>query len=166
MMFLRCCAALCLAIFLLACSGGEPPRKEREWRLYAQSEDYQFYYDTKSIETGGGEMIKVEVKRTLKEEPQIINEMKKGIIRELKKRQKVGMSIRGFENFEHEIISCRIDCKSVLIRFLKSVSYDNRGNILETVVVPDAILKWEKIVPDTINDTLRRAVCKTQRQIE
>ena len=154
-------AAVCLAASILACSGNDSPRKESLWRLYAQSEDYQFFYDANSIATDRGQIVRVDVKRTLKEEPQIINETKKGIARELKKRQKAGMSIRGFENFEHEIITCQVDCKSGLIRFLKSISYDTRGNVLETVVVPDAILKWEKIIPDTINDTLRRYICKT-----
>ena len=160
-MFLKYLTAACLAVSIVACSGSDSPRKESLWRLYAQSEDYQFFYDANSIATDGGQIARVEVKRTLKEEPQIINETKKGIARELKKRQKAGMSIRGFENFEHEIITCQVDCKSGLIRFLKSISYDTRGNVLETVVVPDAILKWEKIIPDTINDTLRRYICKT-----
>jgi hypothetical protein len=160
MQFLGYCAAVCLGIAVFACSGEEVPKKESIWRFFAQTEEYQFFYDTGSIESNSRGIVKVAVKRTIREEPQIINETKKGLVRELKKRQKAGMSIRGYENFEYEMIVCQIDCKSGLIRFLKSVNYDNRGNIIETVAVPDAILKWEKIVPDTINDTLRRSLCK------
>lgn len=161
MRFLGCCAAVCLGIAVLACSGGEVPKKESVWRYFAQTEEYQFFYDAGSVESDARGIVKVAVKRTIREEPQVINETRKGVVRELKKRQKAGMSIRGYENFEYEMIVCQIDCRSVRIRFLKSVNYDNRGNIIETVAVPDAILKWEKIVPDTINDTLRRSLCKT-----
>jgi hypothetical protein len=158
-------ALLLVALTLVGCS--VPESKEASvWKLYAQSDDYQFFYDSRNIESGAGDIVKILLKRQPKEEFAIIPETKKSIIREMKKRQKAGMSIQGYENWDHEVVMCEIDCRKNVIRFLKSTNYDQKGNVLDAIVVPEAILKWDNVIPGTINDNLRKSICSGEAHQE
>jgi hypothetical protein len=162
----RAIRAVCRLSFLLmtilnagGCSAPESG-KEAVWKHYAQTDDYEFCYDNGNLESRRDGVVRVSLKRELKEESPVIPETKKSVLREMKKRQKAGMSIQGYENWDHEIVVCEIDCRSRVIRFLKSTNYDHNGKILDQIVVPEALLKWDSIIPGTINDLLGRAVCR------
>jgi hypothetical protein len=156
---------LLVALTLVGCTA--PESKEASvWKLYAQSDDYQFFYDSRNIESGAGDIVKILLKRQPKEEFAIIPETKRSIIREMKKRQKAGMTIHGYENWDHEVVVCEIDCRKNVIRFLKSINYDQKGNALDTIVVPEAVLKWDNVIPGTINDNLRKSICSGEARQE
>jgi len=151
-------ALLLAALTLIGCSAPES-KDTSVWKLYAQSDDYQFFYDSRNTGSGADGIVKTLLKRQPKEESAIIPETKRSVIREMKKRQKAGMSIQGYETWDHEVVVCEIDCRKNVIRFLKSTNYDQKGNVLDTIVVPEDVLKWDNIIPGTINDNLRKTVC-------
>jgi hypothetical protein len=150
-----------ILLSLLIAGGCSAPEsgKEAVWKHYAQTDDYEFYYDNGNLEYRNDGIVRVSLKRELKGENAVIPETKKSVLREMKKRQKAGMSIQGYENWDHEVVVCEIDCRSRVIRFLKSTNYDHSGKILDQIVVPESVLKWDNIIPGTINDLLGRAVC-------
>jgi hypothetical protein len=151
-----------LLLTVLIAGGCSAPEsgKEAVWKHYAQTDDYEFYYDSGNLEYREDGIVKVSLKREPRGETPVIPETKKSVLKEMKKRQKAGMSIQGYENWDHEVVVCEIDCRRGVIRFLKSTNYDHSGKILDEIVVPEAILKWGNIIPGTINDLLGRAVCR------
>jgi len=150
-----------LLLSVLIAGGCSAPEsgKEAVWKHYAQTDDYEFYYDSGNLESREGDVVKVSLKRVPKGDTPVIPETKKSVLREMKKRQKAGMTIQGYENWDHEVVLCEIDCRKNVIRFLKSTNYDHSGKVLDQIVVPESVLRWDHIIPGTINDLLGRAVC-------
>jgi len=156
----RAPVALILAVLIAGGCSAPESKRERVWVKYAQTADYEFFYDRGNIEPRDGDVVQVLLKRQLKGETPVIPETKQSIIREMKKRQKAGMTIQGYENWDHEEVLCEIDCRKNVIRFLKSINYDHKGNALDTIIVPEAVRKWDNVIPGTVNDVLGRAVCR------
>jgi hypothetical protein len=156
----RASFALIMAVLIAGGCSAPESKKKSVWVKYAQTDDYEFFYDRGNIEQRDADIVRVLLKRQPRGETPVIPETKQANIREMKKRQKAGMSIQGYENWDHEEVLCEIDCRRSVIRFLKSINYDHKGNALDTIVVPESVLKWDNVIPGTINDVLGQTVCR------
>ena len=53
----------------------------------------------------------------------------------------------------------KISCRERKYSIQTLVAYDLKGNVVSTIDIPDALLEWQNIVPDTRDDVLYDVFC-------
>lgn len=113
------------------------------WKLY-DSGDYSLnYYDAQSMTRPSKNIVRVWVK---------VNYTKKGVI------VWVGRLGKKYEDLSHTKELCEINCVEKMFRSLSINFYDNKGGVIYSSSSP--LLKWDFIIPESINEALYKEVCK------
>ena len=72
-------------------------------------------------------------------------------------RKIANLSIEGWDKLDYGINLREVDCKNYTEKFLTSIYYDDKGNVLE--YSNDANQRIIPVVPGSIGDSLLRKVC-------
>jgi hypothetical protein len=73
-------------------------------------------------------------------------------------RIKNGLSNEGWDKLSYTMSLFEIDCKKKWNKVLSILFYDTNGDVLWSDNYDES--KWNYIVPDTMEDTLQKEVCK------
>jgi hypothetical protein len=145
---------LLLTVFLLLL-GFVPvnagPQKEIErgdnWVLYSAAGGYSFYYDKTSIKQQSNRHIRV-----------WIREETEDATAEVKGKRDEGLPTKGHEIFSYSLVLSEIDCNNKQIGDVLVTDYDIKGNVLKSFDFKE--VQMRQIKPDTIAESLYKAVCK------
>ena len=113
-----------------------------EWKFYTESENEKFFCDVESITKPSKNIVKVWVKMEYTDRG--VNEM----VKELGKK---------YENISYTKSLEEINCSDNKSRTLSLNDYSKEGKI---IFGSNRENEWEYIVPESVTDTLRKAVCK------
>ena len=120
------------------------------WVYYGKTDDGTFFYDKNSITKVGPKVIRV------------LNKLKYSKIGKdemVQVRKKFNMSIDGWEKLDNRILYDELDCKNNTSKTMKSVVYNDEGNILENLVNPNPKGPIVHGVSGSITELLLRKVC-------
>ncbi len=153
-MYVKALSALSF-IFLVVFLSSSAFSEEGRWKLIGKSRtDTHWYIDAETICHPLGDIISVWVKTipekiktdySQKDEPDII----------LKKIQ-----ARNFGDYEYTEALWELDCRKEMFRLLYFCAYNRDGGIISSVLTPDA--EWSFILPGSIGETVRDAVCPSR----
>lgn len=75
------------------------------------------------------------------------------------RKKRKGVSTYGWDILSHSIVLTQIDCNNKKSKILSIIEYDKEGKTLFQSSYDDE-QKWEYIVPVSIEETLRKKVCR------
>lgn len=113
-----------------------------DWKLYSFNDKGKNYYDAQSITRASKNIVRVWVKW---------NYTEKGVMDIVEKMGKE------FKKLEYSIILNEINCAEKTTRFLSLNYFDNNR---EVIVSGSYTTEWTFIVPDTIDESLYKEICK------
>ncbi|GER92776.1 hypothetical protein A45J_0501 [hot springs metagenome] len=127
-----------------------------DWKLYAENQDFYFYYDMDKpdplkliADIFRKKIVTVWTKRVSKDE--------RGRNYQIYTNKKLGLSVKGYENYEYTIFLKEINCSNKMSRLLSEADYTKDGNLLAKSESPYA--EWKPIVPESDEEVLQKAVC-------
>jgi hypothetical protein len=130
-------------------------REEKEWPHVGNTSYSSVSYGAKTIRRLKGNIVRVWTKTTLKDQT---NETKSEFLR-IRKRQ--GSRPVGYENFSRTFELDEYNCTKGEGRVLSQVDYDEKGNVIDSTSYRNP--GWDYVVPNSIGESLLRAVCKKPR---
>ncbi len=79
----------------------------------------------------------------------------------LRNRRTQGLRTHGYEDYSHTLELDEYNCTKGEGRVLSHLDYDDKGNVIDSTTYknPD----WTYIVPNSIGESLLRAVCKQKK---
>ncbi len=113
-----------------------------DWKLYSFNDKGKNYYDGQSITRASKNIVRVWVKW---------NYTEKGV---MDIAEKMG---KEFKKLEYSIILNEINCAENTTRFLSLNYFDNNR---EVIVSGSYTTEWTFSVPDTIDESLYKEICK------
>ncbi len=123
-----------------------------DWIYLMESTHGTMYYDKTSIKKINKNIIRVWVKR-------IYNEDGKTEIFSLVKS--IGQALDNPDILSHDVSMYELDCVNEKSRFNDSNIYDKKGSVLYSR--SNYIGEWNNIIPDSVVETLKIAVCKDSK---
>ncbi|WP_333654335.1 surface-adhesin E family protein [Dissulfurispira sp.] len=75
----------------------------------------------------------------------------------IQENKRLGLSSKGYENYEYTIFLKEISCSDKMSRLLSEADYTKEGNLLAKSEYPYA--EWKPIVPESDDEALQKAVC-------
>lgn len=139
-----------LGLLLLLLTGFCPEAKAAEWTPFAQDQAFTHLYDKRSIFHPSEEIVRVAVR--------VDPKGKEGRDFLFKLRRQIGMSVEGYENYGYSVTIIEIDCSQNLKRVLQNDDFNQKGELLDTVVSPNQ--KWAEIHSDSMHSLYRKKFCK------
>jgi hypothetical protein len=76
----------------------------------------------------------------------------------LRNRRAQSLTTVGYDNYSHTLELDEYNCATGQGRVLSHVDYDSNGNVLDSTTVRSP--EWTYVVPDSIGDSMLRALCK------
>jgi len=113
-----------------------------DWKLFKETVDAKFYYDTKDVARLPQKMVSVWIKQVY---------TKKG------KTDMVNLVGPRYENLGYAINELQFDCGAKKVRFLAMTYYSKNDDVLD---LENPSEKWEPITPNSMFDTLHNKVCR------
>lgn len=135
--------------FSLVCSS--EPLGNRTWEFYGKSKGGGSYYYSKINNVKSSDVTSVWSYKTITD-----IERKEKIKSMLK--HKLEESVE-YENYSYNISRIEINCKKKLNRVLESISYDDKGNILDYDTYNG---EWQNIKPQSMSEKLYQKSCPTK----
>jgi hypothetical protein len=127
------------------------PAGNKTWEFYGTSKGGGSYYFSKINNAKSSDVTSVWCYKTITD-----IERKEKI--ESLRQYKPDESIK-YKNYSYNIARIEINCKRKLNRVVESMSYDNKGNILEHGTFDN---EWESIIPQSMNEKLYQKNCLTE----
>jgi len=141
-------ATLVLLCASLVCSdvdGGE-------WIYFgSDTQGSDFFYDSESMDFSSKNIIRVWKKRVVSEEA------RKQIVAD---RTEAGLVTDGYDRLSYSLIREEINCKKRESNILAIYDCTKAGDVISRVNVPGVMRSWQGLLPGSIGDMLRKAVCK------
>ncbi len=129
-----------------------------DWKFYAKTvnRDIKYYYSPESINHRSKNIVSVWIK-ILPVSEEIKNKT-------IQKREKLRLTIEGYENYEYSLRLKEINCGAKMHSILSYVDYDKKLSVLDSFYYNSP--EWAPIVPDSGGESLYRLVCSqtTQQQ--
>lgn len=138
-----------------------------DWKLYAETPNYNFYYNADSMAPrflkdihlleDMQRMLNFVMKNTVKvwTKRSIKNDM--GRTLQLQEHKRLGLSVKGYENYQHTLSLKELNCRDKTVRLLLEADYTEDGNILGKEETPYAALK--PVAPESNDDLLHKTLC-------
>ncbi|MBI3592255.1 MAG: hypothetical protein HY099_02030 [Nitrospirae bacterium] len=136
-----------------------------DWKPYAETRYFNFYYDagdirylSKSIfnlfegKNPKGDISGVWIKRVIKGE--------KGRDFQIQEQRKHGLSIRGYEQYEYTMALKEINCSDKMYRIISEVDYNKEGGKLGAYTNEPRWVSWRSILPESEDEVLHKALCE------
>ncbi|HZR46536.1 MAG TPA: surface-adhesin E family protein [Candidatus Manganitrophaceae bacterium] len=121
-----------------------------EWTPFVEDQAFKHFYDKQSIAHLKNGIVRVAIK--------IDPKGKEGRDFLLKVRERIGLSLDGYENYGFSLDVMEIDCPNKRKRILQSDDYNKKGEQLDTVSSPNP--KWVEINPDSVHGLYHKVFCK------
>jgi len=132
--------------FASVCFSG--PAGHKAWEFYGTSKGGGSYYFSKIKNAKPSDITSVWIYKPITAAEKI----------ESLRQYKQDESIK-YKNYSYNISRMEINCKKKLNRVVESMSYDNKGNILEHGTFDN---EWENIIPQSMNEKLYQKNCLTE----
>ena len=116
-----------------------------DWRLYANTDLYECFYDAENIVRSSEDIVKVWAKLVYTE---------RGVIEMVKEFGK------HYENLSYSLGLWEINCAGKKHRLLSTTAYSLEGNILYTNQAGSRPPPWKIISRESVEESLYKAVCK------
>lgn len=79
-------------------------------------------------------------------------------------RAENNLSTEGYDKYSHTMELVEINCIKRQARWLTSIDYDEKGEVLESRDTPES--RWNDVVPDSIGETILEKVCVSQKRMK
>ncbi len=142
---------LLIAVFSLICLGANASADETEWKYYASTKIFDYYYNPTTVKQLTKDVVSVAGKQVIKDA-----ESREQYLKDLEKL-KIPVSAEEYKSFKETVSFLDIDCSSRKYRIVSMVDYDDKGKAISTAKGEG--MKWEAIVQHSITDVLQREVC-------
>ncbi len=127
-----------------------------DWKLYAETQNFYFYHNVDKpdplkliLDIFRKKIVTVWTKRVTKGE--------NGKNWQIQENKRLGLSIKGYENYEYTVFLKEINCSDKMSRSISEADYTKDSNLLSKSESPYA--EWKPIVPGTGDESLYKAVC-------
>ncbi|MDI6729121.1 MAG: hypothetical protein QMD44_09395 [Thermodesulfovibrionales bacterium] len=127
-----------------------------EWELYAENQNFSFYYNVEAqdplkniFDIFRKKIVTVWTKRVSKDD--------KGRNWQIQENKRLGLSIKGYENYEYTVFLREINCSDRISRSISEADYTKNGNLLSKSESPYS--EWKPIVPGSYDEALQKTVC-------
>jgi hypothetical protein len=130
-------------------------RPLQEWETAASSNLLLFEYNTKTIKRTAAT-----AEAWFKLRPNL-----EGLKNQQARNEKIeevrsaGYSVKGYDRWSHTVALYEFRCSSREFNLLELIDYDTGGDVLLTLHLDKP--EWHNIAPDTVNESMLRAVCRT-----
>ena len=121
-------------------------RDLREWQSAGSTRDLYYSYGLKTIRRLPGNVVRVWIKATLKDDSG------GGKSEFLKNRRIQGLRTFGYENYARTLELHEYDCSKGEVRVLSQIDYDETGNVLDSTSYRKPA--WDYIVPDSVGESI------------
>jgi hypothetical protein len=128
-----------------------------DWKLHAETQNFYFYHNVDKpdplkliLDIFRKKIVTVWTKRVTKDD--------KGRDWLIQENKRLGLSSKGYENYEYTIFLKEISCSDKMSRLLSEADYTKEGNLLAKSEYPYA--EWKPIVPESDDEALHKAVCR------
>lgn len=129
-----------------------------DWKLYAENQDFYFYYNIDKPDPL--KLIRdIFSKKIVVVWTKHVSKGERGKDYQIHSNKKLGLSVKGYENYEYTIFLKEINCSDKMFRLLSEEDYTKEGNLLSKSESPYS--EWKPIVPGSDNEKLQKAVCTT-----
>jgi len=130
------------------------PTEPTGWTFIKMSADEKLYFNQGSVETSSSGLVTVWIKAEL------LASAREGFVsRMIKEMQSRGIPTAGYTGYSHKLNRFEIDCPRKKMRVLSAVDYDLEGRILSQVEMDEGRAAWYSIIPGSIGEYMRQAVC-------
>jgi hypothetical protein len=127
-----------------------------DWKLYAENQNFYFYHNVDKpdplkiiLDIFRKKIVRIWTKHVSKDN--------KGRNWQIQENKRLGLSIKGYENYEYTVFLKEINCSDKMSRLLSEADYTKEGNLLAKSEYPYA--EWKPIVPESDDEALQKAIC-------
>lgn len=127
-----------------------------DWKLYAENQNFSFYHNVEAqdplkniLDIFRKKIVTVWTKRVSKDD--------NGRNWQIQENKRLGLSTKGYENYEYTVFLKEINCPDKMSRLLSEADYTKEGNLLTKSESPFA--EWKPIRPESDDEALQKAVC-------
>ncbi len=122
-----------------------------DWKFYAKTvnRDIKYYYNAESINHNSKNIVSVWIK--------IIPLSEEIKDKTIQKREKLRLTIEGYENYEYSLRLKEINCADKMHSISSYVDYDKKLSVLDSFYYNSP--EWAPIVPDSSGESLYMLVC-------
>jgi hypothetical protein len=127
-----------------------------DWKLYAETQNFYFYHNVEP-QTSLKNIFDIFRKKIVTVWTKCVSKDDKGRNWQIQENKRLGLSIKGYENYEYTVFLKEIRCSDKMSRLLSEADYTKEGNLLAKSEYPYA--EWKPIVPGSDDEFLQKAVC-------
>jgi hypothetical protein len=127
-----------------------------DWKLYSETQNFYFYHNVDKpdplkliLDIFRKKIFTVWTKRVTKGE--------NGKNWQIQENKRLGLSIKGYENYEYTVFFKEINCSDKMFRSISEADYTKDNNLLAKSESPYS--EWKPIVPESDDEALYKAVC-------
>jgi len=127
-----------------------------DWKLYAENQNFYFYHNVEAqdplkniLDIFRKKIVKAWTKRVIKGD--------KGRDWQIQENKRLGISTKGYDNYEYTIFLKEINCSDSMVRPISEADYTKERNLLSKAEFPYA--EWKHIIPESDDEALHKAVC-------
>jgi hypothetical protein len=159
-------AKFIILILVLSISVQFSKSEGAEWELYAENQNFSFYFDT----TGIKKLKEIDLildhfrKRIAKVWTRRVTKGENGKNWQIQENKRLGLSVQGYENYEFTMYSKEINCRDKTVRVLSEADYTKDWNLLAKSETP--YVEWKPIIPGYADEFLHKVLCNTETQKE
>lgn len=129
-----------------------------DWKLYTETQNFYFYHN---VETQGHfkNILDIFRKKIVTVWTKRVTKGENGKNWQIQENKRLGLSIKGYENYEYTVFLKEIKCSDKISRLLSETDYTKDGNLLAKSESPYS--EWKPIVPGSDDEALHKAVCRS-----
>lgn len=131
------------------------PEGDYTWRVFSYEEDIASSFHVRRVRWLSEDVVEVWVKERAVFDVE-------GTRREyIERRRKAGLSVIGFEKYDHSVSLEQFDCNRKRHRFVSVTDYDSDGQVLESLDVDG---DWSEDIPDSLGEYKLNKLCAIVRK--
>lgn len=162
--FLRVLLGVLLAAGFSAGAGAE----ETPWRLYAETPDFSYFFNTEGIKLpSGGSLSRIRdliVPRTVRVWTKRAARGERGIEREIMEQKRLSLSTAGYDEYGYTLYEREVRCADRMYRTLSETDFTREGRKLGAYGPGPTIAVWKTVLPDSEEDALYRILCSPPKK--
>jgi len=128
-----------------------------DWKLYAESDNFYFYFDSSNIKHSVKDYLSLPWTRFSKAWTKRVIRNEQGRNWQIQENKKLSLTTRGYENYEYTIALIEINCSDTSRRTLAETDYSKGGSILAASEEPYA--RWKPVTPESAHEMLYQLLC-------
>lgn len=127
------------------------------WETYYETQNFYFYYNADTKKDPIKNILDIFRKKIVKAWTKRLIKGNEGRNWQIQENKRLGLSTKGYENYEYTISLKEINCSDKMVRTISDVDYSKEGNLLAKSESPYA--DWKPIIPESDDEALHKAVC-------